>query len=558
MNRLNIILIFITGVIFVNCNLKEVNPDDVTTAKFTVSNNNCNAPCDPGFTNTSTNADTYQWDFGDGGTSNEKNPSHTYTSGGTYNVKLSVTGSFGSDDETVVVTINDAGMPPKASFTLSNADCKAPCDPGFTNTSVNAVSFDWDFGDGNSSTDENPSHIYDLSGDYDVTLTVTDGDGNTDDTTATITIKANTWTKTFGGSGFDAGFDILLNSEGYFISGYETPASGTPNPVIYKLDQDGIQIDKGTYAPLTSGRTWPRIIYNSNGDIVMTSAKGGFFIGTTNNYVDIINPISLNSSDQEEISITYPNAITNTSNGEYVVAGSYANFFISGTAYGVMFRLSSSLDSLWRRSLLSTQRAGFTSIEQLPSFSYAVAGYAQPASGSSSSYQMIMAKVSSSGTSITEKIEIGNLDRTEYARDFVIDANGNYIVAGYSLDTVGLYDEPYLAKVSPTFSLIKEVDNYGFSGTEEVIYDIEKTSDGNFVVAGYSYTPGGTSDFFLMKVDTDLNEIWSRFLGTPFDDYGYRVKEATDGGFILTGYTAIDENNRDIYVIKTDSEGNVE
>ncbi len=91
----------------------------------------------------------------------------------------------------------------KASFDVSNNNCIAPCEVGFTNKSQNAQSFSWNFGDGTTSTDKDPSHTYDEDGSYQVTLTASGNQGN-NLTQATVTIRPNpnphigNWTLTAG------------------------------------------------------------------------------------------------------------------------------------------------------------------------------------------------------------------------------------------------------------------------------------------------------------------------------------------------------------------------
>ena len=142
------------------------------------------------FTNKSTDTDgdelTYSWDFGDGNTSTDKNPSHTYESNGKYTVELTV--SDGQDSDTFSKEFNiGSNNPPVASFT-SKADGKTV---KFTNNSSDPdgdkLTYSWDFGDGKTSTDENPSHEYATSGKYTVTLTVSDGDLK-NEKTATVNI----------------------------------------------------------------------------------------------------------------------------------------------------------------------------------------------------------------------------------------------------------------------------------------------------------------------------------------------------------------------------------
>ena len=130
------------------------------------------------FTNKSTDADgdklTYSWNFGDGNTSTEENPSHEYEADGKYTVELTV--SDGNDSVTFTSELNIGGNnPPVASFT-STVDRKTV---KFTNKSTDAdgdeLTYSWNFGDGKTSTEENPLHEYASAGNYTVTLTVSDG-----------------------------------------------------------------------------------------------------------------------------------------------------------------------------------------------------------------------------------------------------------------------------------------------------------------------------------------------------------------------------------------------
>jgi PKD repeat protein len=121
------------------------------------------------------------WDFGDGGSSTQTNPSHTYTSHGVYSVTLTVSGPGGSKSYTRqnYVTIYE---PVNASFQAFPSIGLPPLEVGFTNTSTGAYnSSSWSFGDSGTSTLTDPSHIYPSSGTYTVTLTVT-GPGGEDQT----------------------------------------------------------------------------------------------------------------------------------------------------------------------------------------------------------------------------------------------------------------------------------------------------------------------------------------------------------------------------------------
>ena len=118
--------------------------------------------------------ESWLWDFGDGNTSTDQNPTHIYNSGGDFDVTLIVTSENGCTDSVTFenyISVN----PLKASFT-ELAGCEDPETLQFTSTSTNAISWEWDFGDENSSTEENPVHTYNLGTeiekDFTITLTV--------------------------------------------------------------------------------------------------------------------------------------------------------------------------------------------------------------------------------------------------------------------------------------------------------------------------------------------------------------------------------------------------
>ncbi|WNY28177.1 hypothetical protein MmiEs2_03590 [Methanimicrococcus stummii] len=115
---------------------------------------------------------TYAWDFGDGATSTEKNPKHTYTKEGTYTVKLTIKNEYGNNTATKDKYIT-VGNLPRAEFQADVLSGVAPHPVQFTDLSTgNPTSWYWDFGDGSTSTDKNPRHTYQKSGYYNVTLTV--------------------------------------------------------------------------------------------------------------------------------------------------------------------------------------------------------------------------------------------------------------------------------------------------------------------------------------------------------------------------------------------------
>ena len=188
----------------------------------------------------------YLWDFGDGTTSTQTNPTHLYTENGHYTVKLSVT-----DENSCINTkeVNDFIIleSVEADFTLG-ADTICPTTSyTFTNLSLNANNYFWDFGDSTASTAKNPKHTFVETGDYTVSLRVSNSGSCFDTYVKTINVQkviadftlssyfscvspvtinyknkshnGYSWDWRFGNKTFSTGFEpsVIFGDEGTFV-----------------------------------------------------------------------------------------------------------------------------------------------------------------------------------------------------------------------------------------------------------------------------------------------------------------------------------------------------
>ncbi len=339
--------------------------DDVPMAGFTSAVNDALVD----FTNTSMEATSYSWDFGDSNTSTEENPSHTYDMDGTYTVILTATNVCGSvevmqevnigtlptasfnsnitsgcgpltvmfsdlssanttewewvfeggtpatsaeQNPTVVfeesgmysvtlTAINDAGnntitqtnyitvnTVPDPSFMVASAGAVV----SFTNTSINATSISWDFGDGNGSTEDNPIHTYDMDGDYEVVLTTSNECGSSEVTqtvTAVIAPVAGFSANTISGCA-PLSVEFMDQSSGT-VESYSwsfpggTPSSSTvENPVV-------VYETPGTYTVEleVTNVAGSNTAVQTNYITVNTVPAAGFNGTVTGNSIDLIN-----------------------------------------------------------------------------------------------------------------------------------------------------------------------------------------------------------------------------------------------------------------------------
>lgn len=131
------------------------------------------------FTDRSTNSPTsWAWKFGDGTSSSEENPKHTYNNPGTYTVELVATnGNGASAPKTATVTVNHPA--PEADFSADKQSGVAPVKIKFTDSSTGGpTKWSWDFGDGTTSSKKSPTHVFKKIGKLTVTLTVSNPTGD--------------------------------------------------------------------------------------------------------------------------------------------------------------------------------------------------------------------------------------------------------------------------------------------------------------------------------------------------------------------------------------------
>ncbi len=169
------------------------------------------------FSNLSIDGILFDWSFGDGKTSKDKNPSHSYANAGQYNVRLITTNNCGTDTAFHVVTASGALV---ANFKVENTMGCAPYTVTFTNLSQNATTYNWSFPGGIPATSnlENPTVTYANSGAFDVSLNVSNGAGTIDEKkTSYILVENNPealYTHTI------KRFDAIFTNESKYGSSY--------------------------------------------------------------------------------------------------------------------------------------------------------------------------------------------------------------------------------------------------------------------------------------------------------------------------------------------------
>lgn len=187
------------------------------------------------------------WDFGDGSSSNALNPTHTYTTAGTYTVTLVVTDQNGVADPEVKPAYIIVNPLPQADFSFTGNGCTVPFDVTFTNASAAGanISYAWNFGNGQTSTATNPPPVtYASAGTFTVSLTVTNS------STGCVNTVTN---------------DIVVSN---FAAGINAPAEACLGQPVLINDQSTVGANQWNWDfgnGQTSTSQDPTIVYTSPG-----------------------------------------------------------------------------------------------------------------------------------------------------------------------------------------------------------------------------------------------------------------------------------------------------
>lgn len=260
----------------VELNLAASTAPPPPAADFGASPTTGDAPLTVAFVDNSTGSiSAWSWDFGDSSSSTAQNPAHEYTTPGTYTVALTVTGPGGSDTQTRVAYITVTEPVPEANFSGSPQTGVVPKLVSFTDlSSGNITSWNWEFGDGGTSTAANPSHEYTTPGTYTVALTVS-GPGGSDTKTRVNYISIYE--------------EIIANFSAAPTSGaapldvsFSDSSSGEISSWFWNFGDGG-----------TSTQQYPGYQYPSPGIYTVTlavSGPAGSDTKTRTNYIDVSSP----------------------------------------------------------------------------------------------------------------------------------------------------------------------------------------------------------------------------------------------------------------------------
>jgi hypothetical protein len=248
-------------------------------------------------------------------------------------------------------------------------------------------------------------------------------------------------------------------------------------------------------------------------------------------------------------------AVLQTLDGEYIIVGTTA-----GTAFSdeinddiYLIKMDAKGEVKWERIFGSAGNESGESVFQTSDGGFIIAGSTISIANSQDVY---LVKTDKNGEKEWENHYGGTAD--EEGKSVQQTTDGGYIIAG-STTSFGKGGDVYLVKIKPNTN--GEMQWNGYYGGDGIDWgeSVHQTLDGGYIIAGHTSSYGsGPGDIYLIKTDANGNETWPtpHVFGGNEHDFGESVQQTTDGGFIITGRKSIDPANGDVYLIKTDADGN--
>jgi hypothetical protein len=363
------------------------------------------------------------------------------------------------------------------------------------------------------------------------------------------------WTKTYGGSGADQGISVQQTSDGgYIITGttYSFGASGL-NVYLIKTDSFGDTMWTKTYGG-TDYDYGHSVQQTSDGGYIIVGGTHSFGAGSGDVYlvkVDLSGDTTW-TKNYGGTALDWGRLVQQTSDEGYIIAGTTESFGAGG--YDVYLIKTDSLgDTLWSKTYGGGADDCGCEVQQTSDGGYIIAGYTS--SFGAGSADVYLVKVDLSGDTIWTKTYGGtNMDRGFSVQET---SDDGYIIAGTTVSFgAGAFDV-YLIKTT-SFGDTMWTKTYGGTNWDEG-RSVQQTSDDGYIITGYISSFGaGDTNVYLLKTDTEGDTLWTKTCGGAGIDIGNGVKQTTDNGYVIVGYTSsFGAGSYDVYLIKTGPEQGV-
>ena len=358
------------------------------------------------------------------------------------------------------------------------------------------------------------------------------------------------WAKTYGGTGQDYAYSIQQTSdEGYIVAG--SFAIGFNMDLwVLKLNSDGTVAWQKAYRG-----------DDISASFIQQTSDGGYIVlgvifndATRKKYFLVLKlnsdgTVAWQQKAYGETGYEYANSIQQTSDGGYIMAGIGIDFDRIDSDFLVL-KLNSDGRIAWQKTYGGTKSDSASSIQQTSDEGYIVVGGSNVANE-----DVLVLKLNSDGTVVWQKTYGGT--KSDSASSIQQTSDEGYIVVGntYSFGTGS--GDFWILKLN-SYGTVAWQKTYG--GTSyDYASSIQQTSDEGYIVVGNTYSFGtGSGDFWILKLNSDGTVAWQKTYGGTSYDFANSIHQTSDGGYIVAGYTySFGAGFCDFWVLKLLSDGTI-
>ena len=242
--------------------------------------------------------------------------------------------------------------------------------------------------------------------------------------------------------------------------------------------------------------------------------------------------------------------VEQTTDGGYIVIADYSHGGMNYDAW--LIKTDSNGDILWTKTFGGLAEDRGQSVQQTTDGGYIIAG--TTSSFGNGSYDIWLIKTDEFGNEIWSKTFGGTSWDWGYFVQQTTD--GGYIITGCKDPGAYYIWDVFLIKTDSQGNT-SWTKTYG-GDDYDVGHCVRQTTDGGYIITGYTYSYGaGSSDVWLIKTDPNGNESWSQTFGGNNPEHGYSVIQTIDEGYTIVGYTkSFGAGDYDVWLINTDNDGN--
>ena len=364
-----------------------------------------------------------------------------------------------------------------------------------------------------------------------------------------------TFSNTFGGSGDDKGHSVQQTMDGgYIIAGTTSSfGAGANDFYLVKTDDNGNQQWYQTFGG--SDDEW--------GDDVQQTTDGGYIIaGSTYSFSVGFREVYLIKTDgngnqqwQQTFggnSMDYGRGIQQTMDGGYIIAGTTSSFGAGANDF-YLVKTDDNGNQQWYQTFGGSDNEWGADVQQTTDGGYIMVGTTSSIGAGDTDVYLI--KTNNQGNAIWSKTFGGGDD--DWGVNVQQSIDSGYIITGFTVSFGAGYCDVYLIK---TDNQGNEIWSKTFGGIgDDRGNGVQQTTDGGFIIVGSTESNGsGCRDIYLIKTDNQGNEIWSKTFGGSDNEWGESVEQTADDGYVIAGYTESNgSGSYEVWLIKTDMAGNV-